>query len=67
MVVLPIIFSYDGGGDYRSVIRTHKGDKVTITYDPSAINYSKADNLPVVEIKNNPFLKRGIVNDGCDQ
>lgn len=51
-------FTYDGGGDYRSVIRTHAGEKVTITFDPSKLNYAEDSNLPVVEIKNNPFLKK---------
>jgi thiol-disulfide isomerase/thioredoxin len=45
-------FTYDGGGDYRSVIKTHKGDKVTITFDPSALNYGNDPKLPVVEIEN---------------
>ena len=51
-------FTYDGGGDYRSVIRTHSGDKVTITFDPSKLNFSENTDLPIVEIKNNPFLKK---------
>jgi thiol-disulfide isomerase/thioredoxin len=51
-------FIYDGGGDYRSVIRTHKGDKVTITFDPSKLNYSENNSLPNVDIKNNAFLKK---------
>ncbi len=51
-------YSYDGGGDYRSVIRTHKGDNVTITFDPSKMQYSDNNNLPIVEIKNNAFLKK---------
>jgi thiol-disulfide isomerase/thioredoxin len=51
-------FTYDGGGDYRSVIRTHKGDKVTITFDPSKINYAENSNLPNVEVTNNLFLKK---------
>jgi thiol-disulfide isomerase/thioredoxin len=50
-------FSYDGGGDYRSVIRTHKGDKVTITFDPSKLAYADNSNLPEVVIENNRFLK----------
>ncbi len=51
-------FSYDGGGDYRSVLRTKKGEKVTITYDPSKINLTENSNLPKVEILNNPFIKK---------
>ena len=50
-------FTYDGGGDYRSVIRTHKGDKVTITLDPSKLNYSDASDLPKVDIRD-PFQKK---------
>ncbi len=51
-------FTYDGGGDYRSVIRTHSGNKVTITFDPLKLQYADNDKLPNVEIKNNPFLKK---------
>jgi len=51
-------FTYDGGGDYRSVIRTHKGEVVKIIYDPAKIQFSENANLPNVGIKNNPFLKK---------
>ncbi len=51
-------FTYDGGGDYRSVLRTRKGDNVTITFDSSLLHYSEANTLPIVDIKNNPFLKK---------
>ena len=51
-------FSYDGGGDYRSVVRTHNGDNVTITFDPATLSYSENSSLPNIEIKNNPFLKK---------
>jgi thiol-disulfide isomerase/thioredoxin len=47
-------FTYDGGGDYRSVIRTHKGDKVTITFDPAKVNYTEA-YTPTVDIQHSPF------------
>lgn len=51
-------YTYDGGGDYRCVIRTHKGEKATITFDLSKVNYNENNNLPIVEIKNNKFLKK---------
>ncbi|MEI8133833.1 MAG: thioredoxin-like domain-containing protein [bacterium] len=50
-------FTYDGGGDYRSVMRTKKGDKVVIIYDPAKSNYMKLPNLPIVDIRDNPFIK----------
>ncbi|MDP4237684.1 MAG: carboxypeptidase-like regulatory domain-containing protein, partial [Bacteroidota bacterium] len=51
-------FTYDGGGDYRSVIRTKPGQKVTITFDPSKEHYNTDADLPKVEIKNNQYLKK---------
>ncbi|HYM20321.1 MAG TPA: thioredoxin-like domain-containing protein [Candidatus Kapabacteria bacterium] len=51
-------FSYDGGGDYRSVIKTHKGDKVTVTFDPEKLPATQTTGLPIIEFKNSPFLKR---------
>jgi hypothetical protein len=43
-------YVYDGGGDYISVLRTHRGDSVKITLDPSKYPHA-AGALPVVEIK----------------
>jgi thiol-disulfide isomerase/thioredoxin len=53
-------FVYDGGGDYRSVLRTHRGNPVTIFFDRSLLLYPKNDNLPIVTVKNNIFLQKSI-------
>src|ERR1051325_4520163 len=45
----------DGDGDYISVVRTHKGDSVRITLDPSKYP-SLNDASAIVEIKD-PFLQ----------
>jgi thiol-disulfide isomerase/thioredoxin len=50
-------YSYDGGGDYRCVIRTKPGETVKITLDPSKYTYSSNDGLPIVSFHNNPFLQ----------
>ena len=51
---------YDGGGDYRSVIRTKKGEKVTIVFDPQKLNFATNGTLPTVHVKNNPFLEKAV-------
>ncbi len=53
-------YTYDGGGDYRSVVHTRKGEKVTITFDPSKLNFAANENLPSVTVKNNSFLQKAI-------
>jgi thiol-disulfide isomerase/thioredoxin len=51
-------YIYDGSGDYRSAIRTKKGQKVMITYDPSKDNFTSRDDLPKVSSDNNPFINK---------
>ncbi|HET6399838.1 MAG TPA: thioredoxin-like domain-containing protein [Candidatus Kapabacteria bacterium] len=53
-------FAYDGGGDYRSVLRATPGKMVTITFDPSKWNYTQNDALPKVDVENDPFLQKAI-------
>ena len=52
--------TYDGGGDYRSVLKTKKGQKVTITFDPSKLVYKESPSLPVITALNNPFISKAI-------
>jgi len=49
-------FVYDGGGDYRSVVKTKKGDQVLITFDPEKIVYPKNESLPKVDFAGNQLL-----------
>ncbi|HEY3874449.1 MAG TPA: carboxypeptidase-like regulatory domain-containing protein, partial [Candidatus Kapabacteria bacterium] len=53
-------YSYDGGGDYRSVLRTKPGQDVTITFDPSKWNYEPNEDLPEISVKNDPFLEQAV-------
>ena len=53
-------FVYDGGGDYRSVFHTQRGNKRSITFDPRFMKYPKNDSLPIVTVKNNMFLQKAI-------
>lgn len=50
-------YTYDGGGDYRSVLRTKKGEKVTITYDPAKMQYASSMRLPRIQF-NDEFLMK---------
>ncbi len=50
-------YVYDGGGDYRSVIKTKKGEKVVITFDEKKIRYANAEGA-VVKIEGDPFLQK---------
>ena len=49
---------YDGGGDFKSMIRTQKGEKFTITFDPSKTQYDNNTKLPIINVLNNPSLQR---------
>ncbi|RMF59403.1 MAG: hypothetical protein D6748_06440, partial [Calditrichaeota bacterium] len=42
-------FVYDGGGDYRSVLRTKPGEEVRIVFDPKKFGDFGNDELPRVE------------------
>ena len=53
-------YSYDGGGDYRSVLRTGPGEMVTITYDPAKEAYTEDSDLPLITSRNDPFLEHAI-------
>lgn len=53
-------YSYDGGGDYRSVIRTKKGERITITFDPAKIRFEHSDGLPMIQFPHNPFLQKAV-------
>lgn len=50
-------YVYDGGGDYRSVVNTKKGEKVIITFNPEKIRHAKTGN-PVVKFEGNEFLQK---------
>jgi thiol-disulfide isomerase/thioredoxin len=50
-------YVYDGGGDYRSVVNTKKGEKVVITFDPEKIRHAKTGK-PVVKFEGNEFLQK---------
>lgn len=50
-------YVYDGGGDYRSVVNTKKGEKVVITFDPEKIRHAKTGN-PTVKFEGNEFLQK---------
>jgi thiol-disulfide isomerase/thioredoxin len=54
-------FVYDGGGDYRSVLKTKSGGNVTITFDPAKVKYSNSDGLPRINFPNNGFLQKAYV------
>ncbi len=50
-------YDYDGGGDYRSVVNTKKGEKVVITFNPEKIRHAKTGN-PTVKFEGNEFLQK---------
>ncbi len=51
-------FVYDGGGDYRSVLRV-KGGKVKIVFDPKKLPRTNNENLPSVSFgKKNKLLQK---------
>jgi len=50
-------YVYDGGGDYRSVVNTKKGEKIIITFDPEKIRMAKTGN-PLVKFEDNEFLQK---------
>jgi thiol-disulfide isomerase/thioredoxin len=53
-------YVYDGSGDYRSVLKTQRGNKVTISFDPESLIYPKNDSLPIVTVRDNRFLQKAI-------
>ena len=46
---------YDGGGDYRSIVKVKDG-RIHIVFDPSKLIRVKNDNLPKVNFQNNETL-----------
>lgn len=50
-------YVYDGGGDYRSVVNTKKGEKIVITFDPEKIRHVKTGE-PVASFYGNEFLQK---------
>ena len=49
-------YVYDGGGDYRSVIRVNPGE-VTITFDPADLPASTGNTEPVVQSSDPEVMK----------
>ena len=50
-------FVYDGGGDYRSVLRTTPGEEVTIIFDPQKLFRGNNEGLPRYQFdKNHEYL-----------
>lgn len=50
-------YVYDGGGDYRSVVNTKKGEKVVITFDPEKIRHANTGKS-VVKFDGDEFLQK---------
>jgi thiol-disulfide isomerase/thioredoxin len=49
-------YVYDGGGDYRSVVKAKKGEKIVITFDPEKIRHANTGK-PIVKFEGNEFLQ----------
>ncbi|NOG47546.1 MAG: TlpA family protein disulfide reductase [Calditrichaeota bacterium] len=51
------LFEYDGGGDYKSIVKTVNGS-ATIVFDPAKVFRSNSKDVPKVVYKNNDELNQ---------